>query len=161
MFDFKPVKLKKHAVPAERRLYLVRCADASGKKRYADSERPLTGEGRKSLKKLCKYIIKNGISPDMILCSPARRGRETLEGVLTVLKDAEIVFLDALYTTENEEINRFINDLPPNKRNIMVIGHKTTLNKLAERHGSGKTKKLKKGGIAYVLAKKESSFVQD
>ena len=147
MSDFKPLKLKKHAAPAGRRLYLVRCADAAGGKRYADADRPLSEKGLKSLKKLCKFIRKNAISPDLIVCSPVRRGRETLQGVLSVLNNAEIVFLDALYTGDGDEIRGFINDLPPEKRTVMVIGHTPSLKILTPAKARPKSKKPAKGKV--------------
>lgn len=156
MSDFKLPKIKERASAPARRLYLVRCADASNKKGCADNDRPLTGRGRKSLKKLCKLLKKRGISPDLIVCSPARRGRETLEGVMTVLDKAEIVFLDSLYAGDPLETEEFIRNLPAAKRDIMVIGGRPSLKRLSI--DGKKVKKLPKGAMLCVKKQTKPPF---
>ena len=46
----------------------------------ADFDRPLNGRGRRSAKALGHWLRQRGWLPDRVLCSSARRTRETLDG---------------------------------------------------------------------------------
>lgn len=48
----------------------------------SDLERPLNARGRESAPRMGRHMAAQGWLPDRVLCSPARRTRETLEGLL-------------------------------------------------------------------------------
>ena len=56
-----------------------------------DHERPLAPRGRKAGKRLAKHLRREGIQPELVLCSSSRRTRETLELIRSVLGDAVAV----------------------------------------------------------------------
>ena len=82
-----------------RRVYLLRDAKSSWKDRsLADRDRPLAGRGRRAARAIADHLGAEGIRPELVLCSPARRGRETLERVRGALGDeVEVVFEEGLY----------------------------------------------------------------
>jgi phosphohistidine phosphatase len=43
-----------------------------------DFDRPLTGWGVRAAREMGRYLAGEGTTPDLILCSAARRGRQTL-----------------------------------------------------------------------------------
>ncbi len=45
----------------------------------SDHDRPLNGRGRRASAAMGRYIEQNGLLPDLILCSTAKRARETLK----------------------------------------------------------------------------------
>lgn len=47
-----------------------------------DIDRPLSREGQAEAEAAGRWLSQNGFLPDCVLCSPARRARETLEQVL-------------------------------------------------------------------------------
>ncbi len=51
---------------------------------YGDLGRPLNGRGRRAAAAVASDLYKRGARPELILCSPARRTRETLGRVLDV-----------------------------------------------------------------------------
>ena len=51
----------------------------------ADLDRPLSPEGLAEAEAAGRWLEENGLVPDCVLCSPARRTRETLEAVLGVI----------------------------------------------------------------------------
>ena len=64
-------------------LYLIRHAEAAGHELHAtDEERPLTAEGQAQTKRLAAALHRHGLRPDVILCSPLVRTRQTAEGLL-------------------------------------------------------------------------------
>lgn len=59
-------------------IYLLRHGTAAGgSPGTSDSERALTGEGKKELRTLLEFARKAGVKPTLILSSPYRRAMET------------------------------------------------------------------------------------
>ncbi len=52
----------------------------------SDESRPLTPKGLEQAEKVGKFLLRNGILPDLILTSPVRRARETAEIVAEKLR---------------------------------------------------------------------------
>lgn len=114
---------------APRRLYLMRHGKAKKNKDDGrDVFRPLAGRGRRDVKKIGKLMKKRDIRPDLILCSPAVRTTETLLKLKKAFKTAEVVFVDALYLADADEILRILRRTAPDKRDVLVIGHNPGLN---------------------------------
>src|SRR5215469_3499581 len=86
-----------------KQLLLMRHAAAAGKGAGGgDRERPLTPDGKRAARLLGRRLRADRISPDHILCSPARRARETLDGLseaLDALPPAD--FDEALYLADS------------------------------------------------------------
>ena len=51
----------------------------------ADLDRPLSPEGQAEAEAAGRWLLEHRLLPDLVLCSPARRTRETLEAVLAVI----------------------------------------------------------------------------
>jgi phosphohistidine phosphatase len=67
---------------SERRLYLLRHAKSSWKEAgLADHDRPLARRGRRAAKAIGRHLREQRVEPELVLCSTARRTRETLEGI--------------------------------------------------------------------------------
>lgn len=111
-------------------LYLMRHGKASKKEKYGDADRPLAKRGRKDVKKLKKMLRAMELKPDLILCSPAARTRETLERVMDVFDGTEVVFDEMLYDAEAGEIIGVLNRLPSDKKEVLLIGHNPSLAEL-------------------------------
>ena len=116
-----------------KRLYLLRHAKSSWKDRsLADSERPLAGRGRRAAKAMAAHLESERVRPELVLCSPARRARETLERVQAALGDeVDVLFEDALYGATEADLLARLRALPPEVGSVMVIGHNPGLEELA------------------------------
>ena len=116
-----------------RRVYLLRHAKSSWKdSSLADRDRPLAGRGRRAAAAIADHLKAEGIRPDLVLCSPARRTRETLERVETALGDrVEVRFEEALYGASEIELLARLRALPPEVSSVMLIGHNPGLEDLA------------------------------
>src|SRR5437764_205515 len=69
-----------HAVTKQ--LFILRHAKSSwDDPSLSDQERPLAPRGRRAVELLAEHIRSEGVRPAQILCSDARRTRETLEGI--------------------------------------------------------------------------------
>jgi phosphohistidine phosphatase len=106
------------------RLYLLRHAKSSwDDPSLADFERPLAPRGRKAAKRIADYAAREGIRPDLVVCSPATRARETLDRVVPALGGPEIEFDERLYgATEGELLNR-LREVPTSVGSVLLVGH--------------------------------------
>ena len=116
-----------------RRVYLLRHAKSSWKDRsLADRDRPLAGRGKRAAKAVAVHIEAEGIRPYLVLCSPARRSRETLKRVEAAFGDCvEARFEEALYGASEAELLARLRGLPPEVDSVMIVGHNPGLEELA------------------------------
>ncbi len=63
------------------------------------------------------------MSPQLVLCSDARRARETLEGVLSGLGAPEVRFEEGLYAASAQALLERMRSLPAGVDEAMLVGH--------------------------------------
>lgn len=116
-----------------RQLMLLRHAKAElGGPGMTDFERPLAGRGRKAAARMGRYLAENGLSPDLVLCSPARRTRETWEIASAALPPAETHFLDELYDFgDGEALLAAIRREGGSARRLLLVTHNPATQALA------------------------------
>ncbi len=104
-----------------------------------DFDRPLAGRGKKAAARMGTYMMKNGIWPDIILCSSAERTRATLRLAMKAFNDEpKIVFEDALYHASSAALLTTLRALPAGISHAMILGHNPGLHALAlDLFGSG------------------------
>jgi phosphohistidine phosphatase len=105
-----------------RRLLLIRHAKSSwGDASLPDRERPLAGRGRKAAERMGAHLRNAGLRPDIVLCSPSRRTRETLE--LMEFPGAEVTYLDELYGASAPDLLASAREVRDDAEVIAVVGH--------------------------------------
>lgn len=116
-----------------RTLYLLRHAKSSwDDSELDDFERPLAQRGIKACKLMKAYILKARITPDLILCSPAIRARETYICIAEAFaKDTEVRFEHGLYMAGSQELLKRLRKVDSKISSVMMIGHNTGLEHLA------------------------------
>jgi phosphohistidine phosphatase len=116
-----------------KRVYLLRHAKSSWKDRsLADRDRPLARRGRRAAKAMARHLEAERIRPDLVLCSPASRTRETLERIEGAFGDrVETTLDDALYAASEAELFARLEALPEAVGSVMLIGHNPGLEELA------------------------------
>jgi phosphohistidine phosphatase len=114
-------------------LYLLRHAKSSwADPGLADDERPLARRGRRDAKRVAAHLRRLGVSPQLLLCSPAERTRQTLELVRPALAPTTTVKLNrALYTDSAQELLEQLRAVSEDVASVMLIGHNPTLQELA------------------------------
>jgi phosphohistidine phosphatase SixA len=81
-----------------KRLYLLRHAKSNWKHaELADHDRPLAGRGRRAADAIARHMREQAIAPDLVLCSTARRARETTERIQCSLGTAPVIHEPGLY----------------------------------------------------------------
>jgi phosphohistidine phosphatase len=81
---------------------------------------------------VASYLEEERIRPDLVLCSPARRTRETLERVQGAFGDrVEARYDEALYSASEPKLFAYLKALPREVGSVMLIGHNPGLEELA------------------------------
>lgn len=117
-----------------RKLTLLRHAKSSWSDRAkADIDRPLSARGRRGALKIGTYIEKNKIFPDLILCSPSRRTRETLAQIDPFLPDGtEVKIEKSIYSAgTGSGLIAYLKSSAIEEVHVMIIGHNPTMQQMA------------------------------
>ena len=113
-------------------LHLLRHAKSSAKEDVEDYERPLSRRGRKTARRVGRNLSAKLGTIDLILCSSARRTRETLDLVLVELSPAPRTLIeDELYLASREKLTARLCRLDARNVNVLLIGHNPGLHELA------------------------------
>jgi phosphohistidine phosphatase len=112
------------------RLYLLRHAKSSWKDASLDDhDRPLAGRGRKASKAIGRYLRDHDIEPELVLCSSAKRARQTLERLGPAGVDARIE--PELYGAGAHDLLERLHAVPEAVTSVMLIGHNPGMQQLA------------------------------
>ena len=115
-------------MPLTRRLYIVRHAKSSwDDPGLDDHERPLAPRGRHAVELMAEHLRAEAIRPALVLCSSARRTRETLAGLCL---EAEAVIEPELYGASALEVLARLRRVAPAAQSVMVIGHNPAMREL-------------------------------
>src|SRR5919197_3773824 len=115
-------------------LSLLRHAQSSWADReLADTDRPLAKRGTKAAGAMGAFIAKEGLRPDLILCSGSVRTRATLALVLPELgtPEPQVVYDDVLYMATPAALLGRVQEVKNDTRHVMLIGHNPGLHAFA------------------------------
>jgi phosphohistidine phosphatase len=127
--------------------------------RLEDFDRPLSERGREAAPRMARFMAANEVLPEVVLCSPSVRTRQTLELVLPHLLPAPAVaFEDALYLASASLLLQRLRRVAGSVSHLMIVAHDPGLHQLAgELAGSGDpqlldplARKLPTGGLAVI-----------
>lgn len=106
-------------------LLLMRHAKSSwDNPKLADHERPLNNRGKNDAPKMGEHLNQEDLIPDVILCSSAKRARQTVEGVLETLSfDGEVKIIDDLYHSGPRTYLELLSGLSEDIERAMLVGH--------------------------------------
>jgi len=140
----------------KRRLLLLRHAKSSwGEADLPDRERPLAPRGQRAAAALGARLARRRLPIDRVLCSPARRTRETL-ALLALDPAIPVSSAEALYLASARTLLTRLRRLPPRVRTVLVIGHDPGLEQLArslaERGRKRALRRLAEGFVTGALA---------
>lgn len=134
-----------------RELILLRHAHAEpAAANQADLDRPLSAEGLAEAEAAGRWLAEKNLIPDCVLCSPARRARETLEAVLGSIGYVEQRIEDGIYEATSGTLIALADcqiDVP----RLMLVGHNPGLEQLAALLHSGQSgdhRGMPPGGVA-------------
>lgn len=114
------------------RLLLLRHAKSSwDEPSLADHERPLAKRGRKAAVQVGEYLRAADLTPDLVVCSTARRTRQTWKRL--ALEGPEVRLEDAMYGATAGELAGLAGELPETVKTVLFIGHNPGMGDFAVR----------------------------
>lgn len=129
---------------ARRRLVLLRHAKSSrAEPGLADADRPLDARGQRDAGAVGRWLAAAVGPPDLVVCSTARRTRETWADAVAaapdVLADVPVHLEPRVYEAWPDTLLDLLHDLPADVGTAVLLGHSPGVPDLAERlnRGSG------------------------
>jgi phosphohistidine phosphatase len=117
---------------SKRQLLLLRHAKSSrDDPSIANHERPLSKRGRKAAEAMRRMMRSEGLVPDLVLVSPARRTMETLSALQPWDKPPVIDEKRELYLATAPGMLQLIRNVSDRVGSVLLIGHNPGLQDLA------------------------------
>ncbi|PRY27110.1 SixA phosphatase family protein [Pseudosporangium ferrugineum] len=117
-----------------RTLVLLRHGKAETPDERPDFDRRLTDRGRADAAVAGAWLAAQNLRPDVVLCSPAARTRETWDAAAAALAAAapegpvpQVRYEDGLYAGGRTELVDLLRALPDAVSTVLVVGHNPTV----------------------------------
>lgn len=108
----------------DRRLVVLRHAKSAWPPGVPDAQRPLGPRGLRDAPAAGRWLREAGWVPDRVLCSPARRTRQTWELVAAESGvSAPVTYEERLYGGSDEELLDLVRETPAQVRTLLLVGH--------------------------------------
>lgn len=131
----------------DRYLVLVRHAKAERPQGMPDIDRPLTARGHGDAAAAGVWLADNGITPELVLCSPARRTRQTWHGIALGMAESvadvgergsvgvgggpAVRYDAALYDGHAQDLLGLVRGVDEGVRIVLLIGHNPAVSVLS------------------------------
>jgi phosphohistidine phosphatase len=125
-----------------------------------DFDRPLNERGEDAAPRMGAFMARHGIAPELIVCSPAARARQTLALVLPRLQgNPAVVYEHGLYLASAGALLRRVRKVAAKVCHVMLVGHDPGLHILARQLAGAGTRadlgalaeKFPTGGLAVLV----------
>ncbi|AWB20528.1 histidine phosphatase family protein [Methylobacterium currus] len=113
------------------RLILLRHAKSDWPEGVADPDRPLSPRGQEAAPKMAAYLAAQGLIPDRVLVSPARRTQETWDLVKPALGAVADETVPQIYEAPVSRLLDVVRSIPDEVATALMIGHNPGLQDLA------------------------------
>ena len=126
----------------------------------SDLDRPLSAEGNAEAEAAGRWLREQKLVPDLALCSPSRRTRETLEAVLASIGYVDQRLEDEVYEASPGTLATIV-DRHSNVERLLLVGHNPGLERLAALMHSGQSgdyRGMPPGGIVVLTLPKDTGI---
>ena len=120
----------------QKRLFLLRHAIALNDMADGDKGRALAPKGKEDAIALGKLMKHKSLTPDIILCSSARRTQETMNGVQDALQVENVQNIDILYSGSTGDYLHEIQKIDNANDSILMIAHNPSIYELVRLLGA-------------------------
>jgi len=116
-----------------RRLMLLRHAKSDRSAPGAvDRDRPIEARGKEAAPRIGTYMARHGLMPDLVVCSPARRTRETWSlAAAAFSKPPSVTFEERVYNATANTLLQVARKTANDVHSLLIIGHNPGLQDLA------------------------------
>lgn len=110
---------------------ILRHAKAATPDAVADVDRPLTARGHADAAAAGAWLARRGLVPDLVLCSPSRRTRETWHDIASALTSAPRVrYEEDVYAASVHDLLDLVTGVT-DAHTVLLIGHNPSLSRLS------------------------------
>jgi phosphohistidine phosphatase len=142
------------STPTQRRLILLRHAKSAWPDDVADHERPLAPRGRRDAPAAGRWLRKSDYVPDRVLCSTARRARETWQLAEEKLgAHPRTALEDRVYGASTADLLALARLTSADVRTLLIVGHDPAMRELTLELASDQTGDAEAEALARVRAK--------
>ncbi|RJL20395.1 SixA phosphatase family protein [Bailinhaonella thermotolerans] len=114
-----------------RTLVVLRHAQAADPPGTPDAERPLTGRGERDARDAGAALRGEKVVPDLVLCSPALRTRQTTALVLDGLGESPpVAYERALWDNDAEGVLDLLRLTGEETGTLLVVGHNPSMHQI-------------------------------
>jgi phosphohistidine phosphatase len=109
-----------------RTLVILRHAKAEGPNQVSDLDRSLTERGHADAGAAGAWLVARGYVPDLVICSPARRTRQTWHGVAVAMAEhgsPEVLYQAEVYGGGPTDLLSLLRATPARVATVLLIGH--------------------------------------
>lgn len=117
-------------------IYLIRHAKSSCSEiGMSDFDRPLNKRGKKDLPFMANRLKEFGVTPDLILSSPAKRAKKTTKEIAQALDfdEKNIVYKESLYDSSYTNYRYILDSLDDKINTVFIVAHNPTLTDVGEK----------------------------
>lgn len=116
-----------------------------------DFDRQLSPAGIAEASAVGAFISAFGFKPNTIICSAARRTRQTAEIIAEIndFNPDNILGTDALYEAPTSKLLSFITELSADQEVVIMVGHNPAVSEVASRLINNHRRQVPTGGCCY------------
>lgn len=116
----------------------------------ADHDRPLNSRGKTDAPKMGDYLSSLGLVPEIILCSTAKRARQTVQYLINECPfEGKINYFRNLYHGGLEDYIEVLNEIDNMHNIVMIVGHNPGMEYAVEEL-SGENEVMPTASIAHI-----------
>jgi phosphohistidine phosphatase len=130
----------------DRYLILVRHAKAERAVGVADIDRPLTPRGHGDAAAVGAWLAHRAMAPDLVLCSPAKRTRQTWHGIALAMAESAVVagngvaavgggpdvrYDPVVYAGDAQDLLERLRAVDDETRIVLLVGHNPAVSLLS------------------------------
>jgi phosphohistidine phosphatase len=135
-----------------KKLLLLRHAKSSWEdSSLPDFERPLNKRGLRAAPLVGLFLRERKIRPELVICSPAKRTRETIALVLEAAGiKPELRYDERIYEASAQSLLEVVSQIEAGKREVMLVGHNPGFENLLERL-TGERERMSTAALAQII----------
>ena len=116
-----------------RTLILMRHAKSSWETGFADHERPLSDRGELAAPRMGRWLVSQGVSPDLVLCSTATRAHRTAELVAGEIgQNLDVRIVKQLYLPLPQDIIEVVGTEANDASTVLIVAHNPGISSAVE-----------------------------
>ena len=142
-----------------RTLFLIRHAKSSwDNPGLRDFNRPLNERGLHDAPRMAKMLVKQGLKPDLLVSSPAKRALTTALFFAETfdIADEAVLREEEIYEAAPGDILHIISRLPDSAQTVLLFGHNPTFTEVANRFTEDFIDNVPTCGVVQIVSEADS-----